>query len=68
MMYCAMMHADNWNYFWYHLGYTADKDSARKNEANASYWESKLRISFVVAMLSFILASLILAVAMGCSR
>lgn len=24
MMFAAMMHADNWNYFWYHLAYTAD--------------------------------------------
>src|SRR5882757_1195652 len=29
MMYCSMMHADNWNYYWYHLAYTTDKPSAR---------------------------------------
>jgi hypothetical protein len=57
--------ACNWNYFWYHLGYTADKINARDNEKMASYWQSKVRISFVLAMVSFLAASLVLATAMA---
>jgi hypothetical protein len=65
MMYCAMMHADRWNFYWYHLAYTADKPSAAENENKASYWRTGLRVSFVVAMAGFLIASVILAVAMA---
>jgi hypothetical protein len=65
MMYCSMMHADNWNYFWYHMGYTADTTSARDRETNASYWQKGVRVSFVMGMASFLFASLILAFAMA---
>jgi hypothetical protein len=32
MMYCAMMHADKWNFYWYYLAYTADTPSAVESE------------------------------------
>ena len=56
MMYCAMMHADKWNFYWYHLAYTADKPRALESENKAFYWQNKVRVSFVVAMASFLLA------------
>jgi hypothetical protein len=65
MMYCAMMHADKWNFYWYYLAYTADTPSAVESEKKANYWQNKLRVSFVVAMASFFIASIILAVAMA---
>jgi hypothetical protein len=65
MMYCAMMYADRWNFYWYHLAYTADTPKAEASEGKASYWQNKLRISFAVAMLSFLVASIILAVALA---
>jgi hypothetical protein len=65
MMYCAMMHADKWNFYWYHLAYTANTPGAAESEAKANYWQNKIRVSFVVAMASFLIASIILAVAMA---
>jgi hypothetical protein len=65
MMYCAMMHADRWNFYWYHLAYTADTASAIRSESKANYWQSKIRVSFVLAMSSFLIASIVLAVAMA---
>jgi hypothetical protein len=65
MMFCAMMLAENWNYFWYHFAYTADEPQARVNEANATYWRARVRVSFVAAIICFTVASMILAVGMA---
>lgn len=64
MMFASMMQADNWNYFWYHVGYTADHPEARKNEKVAAFWARLVRLSYTTAILAFLLASFILAFAM----
>jgi hypothetical protein len=65
MMYCAMMYADRWNYYWYHLAYTADTPKAEASETKASYWQNRLRVSFVMVMFSFLAASVVLAAALA---
>jgi hypothetical protein len=64
MMFAAMMHADNWNYFWYHLAYTADTPKARENEKIAAFWGRLVRLSFALTILTFLLASIVLAITM----
>jgi hypothetical protein len=65
MMFCAMMLAEKWNYFWYHFAYTADEARGRANEKKAGGWQKMVRASFVSAMLCFLAASLILATALA---
>ena len=64
MMFAAMMHADNWNYFWYNVGYTADHPTAKEHEKVASFWQLIVRISFTLTIFAFLLASIVLAFAM----
>jgi hypothetical protein len=64
MMFCAMMLAENWNYFWYHFAYTADEVRGRASERKAARWQRLVRTSFVAAMLCFLVASLVLAIAL----
>jgi hypothetical protein len=65
MMFCAMMLAERWNYFWYYNAYAGDKKRGEASEKKANRWQGMVRASFVAAMLCFLVASLILATALA---
>jgi hypothetical protein len=68
MLYCSMMRAENWNFFWYHYSYTALESQAKVHEKKADYWDVRVQISFCVVMVAFLIASMVLAVTMAFLR
>jgi hypothetical protein len=61
MMFCTMMMADYWNYFWYNIAYARDHEAAAANEATADRWHKGVYAFFGGAILCFIISSAILA-------
>lgn len=57
MLFCVMMMADNWNYFWYWSSYGDDAETATKSEENANWWHKGVYTFFVVPIICFAAAS-----------
>ena len=55
MLFCVMMMADNWNYFWYWSSYGGDPEVAESSEANAGWWHKGVYTFFVVPIVCFAL-------------
>jgi hypothetical protein len=64
MMFCVMMNADYWNYHWYSISYADDDDGAANYEVVADRWHMGIYICFVAAVVSFLISSVILSVAL----
>jgi hypothetical protein len=61
MMFSAMMTADKWNYFWYHITQDNEQKKARDAENSAQRWRQTMRWCFAGAIACFLLSSLLLA-------
>jgi hypothetical protein len=61
MMFCTMMMADHWNYFWYNIAYARDREAAEANEVTADRRHKGVYAFFGAAILCFIISSSILA-------
>lgn len=57
MLFCVMMMADNWNYFWYWSSHGDDQEQALKTEARAHGWHKGVYIFFVAPVICFIVGS-----------
>ena len=57
MLFCVMMMADNWNYFWYWSSYGGDREVAKASEASAGWWHEGVYMFFVVPIVCFALGS-----------
>jgi hypothetical protein len=66
MLYCVMMTAENWNFFWYHSSYDIDAEGAKASEALGRSWQQWMNNTFGFAIGCFFLGSAI--VAFGMSR
>jgi hypothetical protein len=64
MLFCVMMMADNWNYYWYAISYTNDDETADESEENARWWHKGVYGAFIVSIGCFLLASLVVAIAL----
>jgi len=65
MMFSTMMMADHWNYFWYNVAYTRDRENAEAAEATANRWHKGVYLLFAAAIFCFIISSVILARALS---
>jgi hypothetical protein len=45
MLFCIMMMADYWNYFWYHASYVENDEGAEGAEKIANRWQCRHRLS-----------------------
>jgi hypothetical protein len=63
MMFCIMMMADNWNYFWYNWSYLNDYAEAGKVEKAANRWHRAFYALFAVTILLFLVTSVFVAFA-----
>ena len=66
MLYCVMMTADNWNFFWYHSSFAYDADQAEASEKLARSWSKWMNNTFGFAIGCFFVGSIV--VAFGMSR
>jgi hypothetical protein len=57
MLFCVMMMADNWNYFWYWSSYGNDQEVATASEINAGWWHKGVYTFFVVPIVCFTVGS-----------
>jgi hypothetical protein len=65
MLFCVMMMADWWNYYWYYLGYTSQEDEAELAEAQAGKWHIWMYVTFWVAIAAFAVSSGLVAYGMA---
>jgi hypothetical protein len=66
MLYCVMMTAENWNFFWYHSVHDIDQERAKDSEDEGEEWQTRMNRAFVFATGCFFIGSAI--VAFGMSR
>jgi hypothetical protein len=66
MLYCVMMTAENWNYFWYHSSYDIDDQQAASSEKLGRSWQKWMNNTFGFAIGCFFIGSAV--VAFGMSR
>ena len=66
MLYCVMMTAENWNYFWYHSSYDIDDRQAVLSEKLGRSWQKWMNNTFGFAIGCFFIGSAV--VAFGMSR
>src|SRR5439155_18053930 len=66
MLYCVMMVAENWNFFWYHSVYDIDRERAQISEDEGEGWQSRMNKAFIFAIGCFFIGSAV--VAFGMSR
>jgi hypothetical protein len=66
MLYCVMMTAENWNFFWYHSVYDIDVERAKESEDLGNAWQKWMTNTFGFAIGCFFIGSAI--VAFGMSR
>lgn len=66
MLYCVMMTAENWNYFWYHSSYDIDDRQAVLSEKLGRSWQRWMNNTFGFAIGCFFIGSAV--VAFGMSR
>lgn len=64
MLFCIMMNADYWNYFWYYISYENDVPEAKDCEKVANRWQRGMYATFFAATLLFILSSGLMAFAL----
>lgn len=65
MLYCVMMTADNWNYFWYHSSYDVDTQLAAASEKLGRSWHKWMNNTFGFAIGCFFIGSIVVAVGMS---
>jgi hypothetical protein len=64
-MFCIMMMADNWNYYWYAIAYTqVDADADEANE-KANWWHRWFYTAFVMTIVFFVAGSGIVAASLS---
>jgi hypothetical protein len=68
MLFCVMMMADNWNYFWYWSSYGNDIETARVSEERANSWHKGVYAFFVVPIVCFALGSAFVAYGLANSK
>jgi hypothetical protein len=68
MLFCIMMMADYWNYFWYHWSYLGNKDDAEASEIIANRWHWAFYVSFAFTIVLFLGSSIFIAVAITASK
>jgi hypothetical protein len=66
MLYCVMMTAEHWNFFWYHSSYDIDEEEAKENEELGRSWQKWMTNTFGFAIGCFFIGSAV--VAFGMSR
>ena len=64
-LFCEMMNADYWNYYWYYLAYLRDKKSASYCETIADRWHIGYYVGFVAGIISFLFGSGLMAYALS---
>lgn len=57
MLFCVMMLADNWNYFWYYSSLEKDEVAAIECEDAANWWHGAMYWAFAGAILCFAISS-----------
>jgi hypothetical protein len=60
MLYCVMMTAEYWNYFWYHSSYDIDEKEAEENEKLGRSWQKWMTNTFGFAIGCFSLGAQLL--------
>ena len=68
MLFCVMMMADNWNYYWYWSSYGDDEEHANNVEAAAHWWHKGVYTFFVVPIICFMAGSGFVAYGLGTSK
>lgn len=68
MMFCIMMMADNWNYYWYNWSYLGEYDDARKVEKAANVWHWTFYLLFAATIVLFLATSIFVGLAMMGAR
>jgi hypothetical protein len=68
MLFCIMMMADYWNYFWYHWSYLGNKEDAQASEIIANRWHWAFYVFFALTVILFLGSSVFIAVAMTASK
>ena len=68
MLFCVMMMADYWNYFWYHAAYVGNDEDAGAAEAVANRWQWAFYFVFALAIALFLGSSLFVAWAVTSAR
>lgn len=61
MLFCVMMNADYWNYYWYYLAYVGDEKTAKAQEPVADKWHNAFLGCFLLTVGCFLFASFTLA-------
>jgi hypothetical protein len=64
MLFCVMMMADHWNYFWYFNSSANEKEYGAESETTANRWHYAVYAAFLVAIILFVLSSALVAYAM----
>jgi hypothetical protein len=57
MLFCIMMMADHWNYFWYFSSYDPDYDVADRSEKYANLWHWGMYTCFALTIACFLFGS-----------
>jgi hypothetical protein len=68
MLFCVMMMADNWNYFWYWSSYGNDDKTAEGCETAAGWWHKGVYTFFVVPIVCFTAGSGLVAYGLATSK
>jgi hypothetical protein len=63
MMFCIMMMADNWNYYWYNWSYLGEYEDARTVEKHANYWQWAFYALFAITIVLFLATSVFVGAA-----
>jgi hypothetical protein len=68
MLFCVMMNADYWNYFWYYISYENNVVRAKHCENIARRWQHGMYATFISATALFIASSILMAYALSYSQ
>jgi hypothetical protein len=63
-LFCEMMNADYWNYYWYFRSYERDNKAADNCEIIADHWHVGYFFAFSAAILAFLLGSRLMVCAL----
>jgi hypothetical protein len=64
-IYCIMMMADHWNYFWYNTSYLGDHTAAAEYEEIANRWQARMNSGFQATIAMFVIGSIIVAIGLS---
>lgn len=64
-IYCIMMMADHWNYFWYYASYLNDQTSAAEMEEIADRWQKRMVSGFQATIVMFVIGCVVVAIGMS---